>query len=443
MVTADTRDEQEHVIRVLYQVRLRNAVAVAWIRVVACVLGLMVYLSAWALGREPIAQVPGRAAVISLAHVAIGIGLLRWLLRRPSGSVILAGAVVDLVSVSLLAFFASHASPRPAESVVLYTAAVQLLLLLDSLTVEWRPLTGLAASSWALVAILAAYRRLPPFDAALALLILGAFGVTIALAASRLIGLAAREAEQEWTAVGAERHARELAKVNAALRTTEARKRELTSLIVHDLRNPLVSIWATLDELRNGLPAPDPGHTTIDEAIGELRRINAMTGDLLIAARLEDESTHDATVVRVDELLSDVERGLGPVVRKSGALLELRRASDASPTVRVDPSLVRRMLDNLVGNAARHVGPGDRVEVAAEPDGDRLRLAVRNSGPPVPAEVRDRLFEKHATTGLRGGHHVGLGLYMCRLVAERHGGSIALVERLGWNVSFEVTLPAG
>jgi len=88
----------------------------------------------------------------------------------------------------------------------------------------------------------------------------------------------------------------------------------------------------------------------------------------------------------------------------------------------------------------RFVGPGDRVELAAE-GGERLRLAVRNSGPPVPPEVRARLFERHATHGRRAWHNAGLGLYLCRLAAEAHGGSIALADRPGWNVSFEVEIP--
>jgi two-component system heavy metal sensor histidine kinase CusS len=103
--------------------------------------------------------------------------------------------------------------------------------------------------------------------------------------------------------------------------------------------------------------------------------------------------------------------------------------------------MARRLLENLVANAVRHVGAGDRVELAAEVEGGLLRLAVRNSGPPVPPEARARLFEKHSTHGRRAWHNAGLGLHLCRLVAEGHGGRIGLVERPGWNVSFEAAFP--
>jgi signal transduction histidine kinase len=79
--------------------------------------------------------------------------------------------------------------------------------------------------------------------------------------------------------------------------------------------------------------------------------------------------------------------------------------------------------------------------MAAEADGEGVRLAVRNTGPPLPADARTRLFEKHATAGQGRWQHFGLGLYLCRLAAERHGGAIALVERPGWSVSFEVSFP--
>jgi signal transduction histidine kinase len=107
----------------------------------------------------------------------------------------------------------------------------------------------------------------------------------------------------------------------------------------------------------------------------------------------------------------------------------------------LDASLARRMLENLLANALRHAAGGGRVELAAGAERDRLCLAVRNTGEPVPPAARSRLFQKYATLGKDHAQRSGLGLYLCRLVAEAHGGSIALVEREGWNVSFEAELP--
>jgi signal transduction histidine kinase len=100
------------------------------------------------------------------------------------------------------------------------------------------------------------------------------------------------------------------------------------------------------------------------------------------------------------------------------------------------------MLENLVANAMRHVGAGDHVSVEARSSYGQVVLAVRNSGPPVPMELRESLFRRFVTGGMREWHNAGLGLYLCRLVAEAHAGTIALVDRTGWNVSFEVAIPA-
>jgi signal transduction histidine kinase len=127
------------------------------------------------------------------------------------------------------------------------------------------------------------------------------------------------------------------------------------------------------------------------------------------------------------------------------------RAADREVTVEVeaDPDLMapldldlaRRLLENLAGNALRFVDRGGRVELAAWSDGAALVLAVRNTGPVVPEAVRPHLFQKHATGELRQLHNAGLGLYLCRLVAEAHGGRMALADTPGWPVAFEARLP--
>ena len=80
--------------------------------------------------------------------------------------------------------------------------------------------------------------------------------------------------------------------------------------------------------------------------------------------------------------------------------------------------------------------------MAASQDGPELTLAVRNTGEPVPPEARGRLFQKGVVQrGSRQKHNLGLGLYLCRLVAVAHDGSIALRDEPGWATSFVARLP--
>jgi len=279
-------------------------------------------------------------------------------------------------------------------------------------------------------------------DALLVITLFGTFALTISVAGARMIALAAQAAAEGWTADAERRHREALAAANTALREAQEQAEALSQLIVHDLRNPLASVTVSLETMTEALPPDEEeAQESAEIARRELRRVVEMSNDLLLIGRLEAHRTEPLAEADLDALLLEVEGAGRAVARRSGAELACRRAPDVPRSAVIDPPLVRRMLDNLVGNACRHVRPSDHIEVAVERAGEALRLAVRNTGSEVPAEVRDRLFEKHATAGKRDFHNSGLGLYLCRLVAERHGGSIALATRPGWGVSFEATFP--
>jgi two-component system, sensor histidine kinase and response regulator len=113
----------------------------------------------------------------------------------------------------------------------------------------------------------------------------------------------------------------------------------------------------------------------------------------------------------------------------------------------VDPGLLRRALENLVSNAIKFSPPGSEVVVRVAPRGGPdgragARLAVADEGPGVPEEARGRLFEKFAITDLKrsGVRQTGLGLYLVRLVAEAHGGTVAIEPNQPRGSVFSITL---
>ena len=113
------------------------------------------------------------------------------------------------------------------------------------------------------------------------------------------------------------------------------------------------------------------------------------------------------------------------------------------------PDLLAQMLDKLVANAVEFGTPDRPVELRVEHDGGVARLSVANEGPPLPEAIADRLFESMTSArdeAHRGGAtpHLGLGLYIVRLVAEAHGGSAQAQNRPGGSgVVVTVTLPVG
>jgi signal transduction histidine kinase len=108
------------------------------------------------------------------------------------------------------------------------------------------------------------------------------------------------------------------------------------------------------------------------------------------------------------------------------------------------PDLFAQMLDKLAANAADFATAGTPVEVTLERRGAEAVLRFANDGPPLPAEMQGRLFESMVSVrpgAVRGGPHLGLGLYIVRLVAEFHGGRAAAANRPGGGVVFELRFP--
>jgi signal transduction histidine kinase len=109
------------------------------------------------------------------------------------------------------------------------------------------------------------------------------------------------------------------------------------------------------------------------------------------------------------------------------------------------PDLFAQLLDKLVANAVDFGRPGTPIRIALAQAGHAAQLTVTNSGPPIPDAVRGRLFESMISArGERAGSepHLGLGLYIARLIAEFHGGNIAAANLPdGRGVSVRLTLP--
>ena len=139
-------------------------------------------------------------------------------------------------------------------------------------------------------------------------------------------------------------------------------------------------------------------------------------------------------------LLERIAEAHRPRARQRGVTVQV--AAEAGLCAPIDFELAQRLLENLVNNALRYVAEGDRIELGAESFDDGVVLAVRNSGVPVPPEARAKLFEKYVTRGRREWHNAGLGLYLCRLVAEAHRGTIHCEPRAAGGTRFRIVLPA-
>jgi signal transduction histidine kinase len=194
-------------------------------------------------------------------------------------------------------------------------------------------------------------------------------------------------------------------------------KRGLLLAISHELRSPLTRARVNA-ELLDETPEREA-------LLRDLRAMRDLIADLLESERLAGghavlhaEATDVALLVRE---LVDAEF--------PGQALELDLAPDL-PRWSLDAARVRLLLRNLIGNALRHgAGAGRPPGVSARLEGDRLAIAVRDHGPGVPPEQLPRLteaFYRPDSSRTRAAGGVGLGLALCRLVAQAHGGELTL-----------------
>ena len=229
---------------------------------------------------------------------------------------------------------------------------------------------------------------------------------------------------------------RSFANVLGALGEYNAYLRTLASKLSHELRTPLAIVMSSLDNLEHeqlGEAAKDYTRRAKDGAERLRRILNAMS-----EANRVEELMQNAELVRFD---------IDPVLDATiGAYRDAypgRRFEYRGEAAEVAgaPELLMQMLDKLVDNAVSFSGTGDCIELVLENREDTVCVTVENPGPPLPEQFRNRLFDSLVSVRAGGDdRHLGLGLYVARLIAEGHNGRID-AENTATGVRFAVTLP--
>jgi signal transduction histidine kinase len=165
-----------------------------------------------------------------------------------------------------------------------------------------------------------------------------------------------------------------------------------------------------------------------------------MIADLLTVARAEQVQLEvDKRPLSLSVLVRQIHSSYGTEAQWRNISLETD--VDSSIQLVADPDLLRRVLENILSNALRHTPNGGRVRVQASCR-EVVDIRLANTGPPIPIEERERVFEKFwRAKGSPKAGAVGLGLYFCRVVIEAHGGRISVEQTEGWPAVFVITLP--
>ena len=367
---------------------------------------------------------------------------------------------VLLVAPLLLSLLAASAPSRVkwrsvAELVALLAATglVAVLLFQNQLGIEylvvplivlaaWRfrllgaALAALVASS---VAIWAAIHGTGPFEGESLIenmITLQVFNVSVAVASFLLAGYVQTRERQE-----------EMARLYAAARAATEAKTQFLHMAAHELRTPISVVTGYLAMLADGSlgSAPDRWQHPLEVLAGKAKELNTIVTDLLEASRIE------ANALPVNTRLVDLRTVIEGAANRAKARASLMqgeikiRLPRRPVTIEADPELVGRVLDNLLNNGLTYNANEPRVKVDVCTEGENAVVRVSDNGAGIPEDERERIFERFHRTNdpaFQTAAGTGLGLFIARELAQRHGGSLAVESsRLGEGSVFALTLP--
>jgi signal transduction histidine kinase len=227
--------------------------------------------------------------------------------------------------------------------------------------------------------------------------------------------------------------------VSHGLRTLNDAKDTLLHAVSHDLKSPLAGILGAMqtirrdDELHLSFGERESLYAVIEQSG---RKMNRLIDDLLDLDRI------DRGKLSPRRKPTDVGELARRVARESTGLTSHPIRVEADPVVvEVDPAKVERVIDNLLINAGRHTPAGTPIHVLVHERPKGVQLIVEDSGPGVPDDLKEVLFEPFRQGQTSSGRGVGIGLSLVKSFAELHGGSAHIEDRDGGGARFVIDLP--
>lgn len=240
---------------------------------------------------------------------------------------------------------------------------------------------------------------------------------------------------------------RELALAYKNLRQAEAMRDDLTSMIVHDLRNPLSIVYGMLGLIKylNGEEYAEKRTRQIDQALRASERMTGLIDDILAVSKIEAGQLKPSVQnTSVAQLLADHLEGF--TVQAAEEQKQLTFNCPADLNIPLDPKMMGRVVDNLVSNALKYTEAGGQIQVTAWANNGQAHIRVRDNGEGISDVYKKHIFEKFAqapaATEKPRRKGTGLGLAFCGLAVQLHNGDIWVEDAPGGGSDFIVRLPA-
>ncbi len=230
----------------------------------------------------------------------------------------------------------------------------------------------------------------------------------------------------------------------AALRQADRIKSEFLAAMSHDFRSPLTVVRGAVELLLGERPGTltSAQRELAESAERNIRRLEDFTAQLLEMARLEEgQIALDKEEIDAIALVRDVVADHAVLAKQKRQWISLDVDPDP-PRVVADRSKMEQALANLIVNAIRYAPHGTPILVAAHRKGDALRIEVRDHGPGIATEDRQRIFDKFFRgQNADGTPGSGLGLAIARSLVTLHGGTLEYEENPGGGSAFVTVLP--
>ncbi|MBX9688688.1 MAG: HAMP domain-containing histidine kinase [Candidatus Obscuribacterales bacterium] len=231
---------------------------------------------------------------------------------------------------------------------------------------------------------------------------------------------------------------REMAK---ALAESNRIKREFLEMVSHDVRTPLASVMILLDMLESG-SKPETMASKLTAGKKNLEQVITLLNELLDIHRMESGKLELSLVeTGAAEILEEAIETVAASAQKAGISIG---ASDNPVSISCDPDRMRQVFINLLSNALKFAPPGSRIQTEIQVHDEFIKIMIRDQGPGVPAEYKERIFDRFqqiraSDEKKKGGRRLGLAI--CKSIVEQHGGKIGVDDAAGGGSEFWVLLP--
>jgi len=213
--------------------------------------------------------------------------------------------------------------------------------------------------------------------------------------------------------------------------------------ITHELKSPLAGIRLALETFQRRQLKPELQQRLVNSALGETTRLTSLVEDLLLSAKLDTTYEPNREPLDLHHIATE---WLERMRIKYPAITFTLSAEGEEFNVLADHYGINSVLGNLLENAVKYIGEGDKVEVVLCERGDDVSMQVRDDGLGIPDDEKERVLDKFYRVGnedTRSTKGTGLGLYIVNEVVRAHNGEVNLRDNSPRGSVFEICLPFG